>query len=54
MAGDVGETNDRFFKSGEAAVDQEDKIVVPPKKEPKVEKKKKPEHEHESEFGEEK
>ena len=35
-------------------MDQEDKIVVPPKKEPKVEKKKKPEHEHESEFGEEK
>ncbi|CAN6916144.1 unnamed protein product [Brassica oleracea] len=34
MAGDVGETNDRFFKSGEAAVDQEDKIVVPPRKEP--------------------
>ncbi|CAN7019286.1 unnamed protein product [Brassica oleracea var. botrytis] len=33
MAGDVGETNDRFFKSGEAAVDQEDKIVVPPRKE---------------------
>ncbi|KAH0868404.1 hypothetical protein HID58_075426 [Brassica napus] len=65
MAGDVGETNDRFFKvrpdfvniwtlSGEAAVDQEDKIVVPPRKEPEVEKKKKPEHEHESEFGEEK
>ncbi|KAL0770756.1 hypothetical protein Bca101_035907 [Brassica carinata] len=41
MAGDVGETNDRFFKSGEAAVDQEDKIVVPPRKEPEVEKKKK-------------
>ncbi|KAF3486666.1 hypothetical protein F2Q69_00054203 [Brassica cretica] len=40
--------------SGEAAVDQEDKIVVPPRKEPEVEKKKKPEHEHESEFGEEK
>ncbi|KAF2592965.1 hypothetical protein F2Q70_00043317 [Brassica cretica] len=39
---------------GEAAVDQEDKIVVPPRKEPKVEKKKKMEHEHESEFGEEK
>ncbi|KAL0759826.1 hypothetical protein Bca101_075976 [Brassica carinata] len=54
MAGDVGETNDRFFKSGEAAVDQEDKIVVPPRKEPEVEKKTKPEHEHESEFGEEK
>uniref|UniRef100_A0A0D3D2H0 Uncharacterized protein n=1 Tax=Brassica oleracea var. oleracea TaxID=109376 RepID=A0A0D3D2H0_BRAOL len=54
MAGDVGETNDRFFKSGEAAVDQEDKIVVPPRKEPEVEKKKNPEHEHESEFGEEK
>ncbi|KAF2607829.1 hypothetical protein F2Q68_00044247 [Brassica cretica] len=54
MAGDVGETNYRFFKSGEAAVDQEDKIVVPPRKEPKVEKKKKMEHEHESEFGEEK
>ncbi|CAN7079061.1 unnamed protein product, partial [Brassica oleracea var. botrytis] len=34
MAGDVGETNDRFFKSGEAAGDQEDKIVVPPRKEP--------------------
>ncbi|KAG2312637.1 hypothetical protein Bca4012_027200 [Brassica carinata] len=54
MAGDVGETNDRFFKLGEAAVDQEDKIVVPPRKEPEVEKKKKTEHEHESEFGEEK
>ncbi|KAG2256302.1 hypothetical protein Bca52824_075596 [Brassica carinata] len=54
MAGDVGETNDIFFKSGEAAVDQEDKIVVPPRKEPEVEKKKNPEHEHESEFGEEK
>ncbi|KAH0869800.1 hypothetical protein HID58_076822 [Brassica napus] len=54
MAGDVGETNDIFFKSGEAAVDQEDKIVVPPRKEPEVEKKKKPEHEHVSEFGEEK
>ncbi|KAL0653522.1 hypothetical protein Bca4012_096213 [Brassica carinata] len=26
--------------SGEAAVDQEDKIVVPPRKEPEVEKKK--------------
>ncbi|CAN7009823.1 unnamed protein product [Brassica oleracea var. botrytis] len=36
MAGDVGETNDRFFKSGEAAVDQEDKIVVPPRKEPEA------------------
>ncbi|CAN6840965.1 unnamed protein product [Brassica oleracea] len=47
MAGDVGETNDRFFKvrsdfvniwtlSGEAAVDQEDKIVVPARKEPKA------------------
>ncbi|CAN7063291.1 unnamed protein product [Brassica oleracea var. botrytis] len=34
MTGDVVETNDRFFKSGEAAVDQEDKIVVPPRKEP--------------------
>ncbi|KAH0869252.1 LOW QUALITY PROTEIN: hypothetical protein HID58_076274 [Brassica napus] len=39
------------MKSGEAAVDQEDKIVVPPRKEPEVENKKKPEHEH---FGEEK
>nr|VDD36607.1 unnamed protein product [Brassica oleracea] len=48
MAGDVGETNDKFFKSGEAAVDQEDKIVVPPRKEPEVEKKTKPEHEHDS------
>ncbi|CAF2006017.1 unnamed protein product [Brassica oleracea var. botrytis] len=36
MAGDVGETNDIFFKSGEAAVDQEDKIVVPPRKEPEA------------------
>ncbi|CAN7077589.1 unnamed protein product [Brassica oleracea var. botrytis] len=36
MAGDVGETNDKFFKSGEAAVDQEDKIVVPPRKEPEA------------------
>ncbi|CAN6872962.1 unnamed protein product [Brassica oleracea] len=47
MAGDVGETNDRFFKvrpdfvniwtlSGEAAVDQEDKIVVPPRKKPEA------------------
>ena len=35
-------------------MDQEDKIVVPPRKEPEVEKKKKPEHEHVSEFGEEK
>ncbi|KAH0868269.1 hypothetical protein HID58_075291 [Brassica napus] len=42
------------MKSGEAAVDQEAKIVVPPRKEPEVEKKTKPEHEHESEFGEEK
>ncbi|KAH0866929.1 hypothetical protein HID58_073951 [Brassica napus] len=42
------------MKSGEAAVDQEDKIVVPPRKGPEVEKKKNPEHEHESEFGEEK
>ncbi|CAF1970991.1 unnamed protein product [Brassica napus] len=50
MAGDVGETNDRFFKSGEAAVDQEAKIVVPPRKEPEVEKKTKPEHEHESDL----
>lgn len=32
MAGDFGETNDRFVKSGEAAVDQEDKIVLPPRK----------------------
>ncbi|WZZ69844.1 hypothetical protein YC2023_081214 [Brassica napus] len=48
MAGDVGETNDIFFKSGEAAVDQEDKIVVPPRKGPEVEKKKNPEHEHDS------
>ncbi|KAL0757028.1 hypothetical protein Bca101_094696 [Brassica carinata] len=36
MTGDVVETNDRFFKSGEAAVDQEDKIVVPPRKEPEA------------------
>ncbi|CAF1945954.1 unnamed protein product [Brassica oleracea var. botrytis] len=36
MAGDVGETNDIFFKSGEAAVDQEDKIVVPPRKGPEA------------------
>ncbi|KAF2560889.1 hypothetical protein F2Q70_00017195 [Brassica cretica] len=35
---------------GEAAMDQEDKMVVPPRKEPEVEKKQKPEHEPESEF----
>ena len=31
-------------------MDQEDKMVVPPRKEPEVEKKQKPEHEPESEF----
>ncbi|KAF8080487.1 hypothetical protein N665_0940s0020 [Sinapis alba] len=35
-------------------MDQEDKRVVPPRKEPEVEKKQKSEHESESEFGEEK
>ena len=37
-------------QAGEAAMDQEDKMVVPPRKEPEVEKKQKPEHEPESEF----
>ncbi|CAH8358588.1 unnamed protein product [Eruca vesicaria subsp. sativa] len=41
-------------KAGEAAMDQEDKMVVPPRKKPEVEKKQKPEHEPESEIREEK
>ncbi|KAG2328568.1 hypothetical protein Bca52824_011296 [Brassica carinata] len=52
------EPKDRFFsertEAGEAAVNQEDKMVVPLRKEPELEKKQKPEHEPEPEFGEEK
>ncbi|KAG2282595.1 hypothetical protein Bca52824_053815 [Brassica carinata] len=40
----------RMTDSSVRAMDQEDKMVVPPRKEPEVEKKQKPEHEPESEF----
>lgn len=41
-------------QEGEAVVDQEDKMDIPPRKEPEVEKKQKPEHQPELEFVEEK